>query len=219
MVCEKKSEHVVLLHGIGRGSSVMKKLSSHLLLHGFCPHNIDYPSRTARVEILAQNIYQQIQPLLENSETKVHFVGHSLGGIIIRYILQHFEVPNRGRIVMLAPPNQGSEVAEFLKKYSFYRNAFGPAGQQLGTKDNQLLQSLNPPDYEVGIIAGDRSVDFLFSWFLLSSPNDGKVTVESTKLEGMTDHIVLHAPHPFVPNFKIVIHQARHFLTEGKFKK
>lgn len=214
-----KSEHVILLHGLGRGAHVMRKLNSYLMLQGYQSHNIDYPSRSAKIETLAEGIYKQIQPLLTQKENPVHFIGHSLGGILIRYILQTFEVNNLGRVVMIAPPNHGSEVAEYMKKFSFYRRTFGPAGLQLGTKQNAFLQSLHDPNYEVGVIAGDRSIDLLFSWLLLPGPNDGKVTIESTKLRGMCDHITVHAPHPFIPSFQSAIDQAHHFIKHGRFSK
>ncbi len=222
-VCDSKSghnrdDHVVLLHGLGRGPGVMNKLKNYLAMQGFRSHNIAYPSTSASIIDLAQVVLDEIKPFIDDGERKVHFVGHSLGGIIVRYILQQNTVANMGRMVMLAPPNKGSEVADFFSRFSFYRKLFGPAGEELGVKHQGVLKTLVDPDYEVGIIAGNRSIDWLFSLFLLPNPNDGKVSVESTRLNGMKDHIIINATHPFMPGNLKVMYQTACFIKQGVFE-
>lgn len=220
MGCLPNRDHVVLLHGLGRGPKIMDKMATYLDAHGFCPHNLDYPSTKEPIEKLTERILNQIMPLRIDKAQKIHFVGHSLGAIIIRYLLQNNVVENLGRVVLIAPPHHGSEVVDFMSKFSLYRAIYGPAGLQLGTKNNDLLQSLDSStDYDIGIIAGDRSIDKLFSWFILTGQDDGKVTVESTKLEEMTDHIVVHAAHPFLPQKAQVIQQTTYFLANGFFQE
>src|SRR3990167_2225806 len=219
MGCMPDRDHVVLLHGLGRNKKIMIKMEAYLAAHGFCPHNIEYPSTKKPIEELAPMIKNQLAALKIDKMNRVHFVGHSLGAIMIRYILQHDPFENLGRVVLIAPPNHGSELVDVLRKFGFYRRIYGPAGMQLGTKDNALLQSLNPiEDYEVGIIAGDRSIDWLFSWFIFRGPDDGKVTVARTKLEAMTDHIVVHIAHPFLPRRLEVIRQTTYFIANGCFQ-
>ena len=219
MVDERLTEQVILLHGIGKSSKIMRKMHDHLLIHGYKPHNINYPSTKKPVEELAEYIYQRVKQLIRANDCKLHFIGHSMGAIILRFMLQKYPLKNLGRVVMLAPPNKGSEVVDFFLKFAFFRKWFGPAAQQLTTSNNKLLEQLTEPKYEVGIIAGDYSVDKLYSWLLLDKPNDGKVTVESTKLNGSKDHIVLHASHPFIPKNKSVMQQTTYFIANGCFER
>lgn len=215
------SDHVILLHGLGRNKKIMSKLEDYLLLHGFWTHNIEYPSKKYNVDKLASLVLEQIYPLLLEKNHKVHFVGHSLGAILVRTILQRKKIENLGKVVLLAPPNHGSEIINFFRKFSFYKILYGPASLELST-DSELLKSLNSisgVDYEVGVIAGDYSLDFLFSWFLLPGLDDGKVTVASTKLDFMTDHIIVHASHAFIPRNPCAMRQVVYFLRRGLFKK
>lgn len=214
-------DHVVLLHGLSRTSDIMKKMADYLRIHGYFVHNLAYPSTTDSIENLAENLYRKIRALAENPKFTLHFVGHSLGGILIRRILQQHTIANLGRVVMIAAPNHGTEVADFLQRFAFYRKAYGPAGCQLGARDNPLLASLPAATYPCGVISGNKSIllDKPFCWFLLPGDNDGKVTVESTKLEGMTDHIVLNASHPHLPNYPETMRQTAFFLSQECFEK
>lgn len=215
-------DHVVLLHGLGRSSDIMEKMGQYLRTHGYFPHNIGYPSTEQTIETLAEMVYQKIRSLTAQSRYTLHFVGHSMGAIIIRRLLQQHKVNNLGRVVMLGPPNQGSHVAQFLKRFDFYRKMYGKSGCQLGTEDNLFLKSLPPVTYPCGIIAGDKSqlADKLFAWFLMKGmDNDGKVAVESTELEGMTDHIVVPVTHPSLPKNAEIMRQTAFFLAHGYFEK
>ncbi len=206
---------VVLLHGIGRTYRSMRQLEKALSQVGYHVINIDYPSRKKNISGLVLDVYQQLQKYVNQPGNTVHFVTHSMGGLVLRGLLSQYELNNVGRIVMLAPPNQGSEVADFLKTNVLYKLFYGPAGQELTT----LAAKTHPipkKNFEFGIIAGDRCLDPI-SYFLLPGKHDGKVTIESTKLQGMTDHIVLAANHTSIMSNKKVIHQVITFLTQGKF--
>lgn len=214
-------DHVVLLHGLSRSSDIMKKMEEYLRIHGYFIHNLSYPSTAHRIEDLAENLYRKIHVLAKNPKFTLHFVGHSLGGILIRCILQQHSIANLGRVVMIGVPNHGTEVADFLQRFAFYRKAYGPAGCQLGVRDNALLASLPAATYPCGVISGSKStlLDKPFCWFLLPADNDGKVTVESTRLEGMTDHIVINASHPHLPKYPETMRQTAFFLSQGHFEK
>ncbi len=151
------------------------------------------------------------------SVEQIHFVTHSLGGILVRYYLAHHELPNIGRVVMLSPPNQGSEVVDKLRNVPGFRLLNGPAGEQLGTDRESLPLQLPGVDFEVGVITGDRTINFINS-LLIPGKDDGKVSVERAKLDGMSDFLVTHHTHPFIMRAKDVIRQTLFFLEHGRFK-
>jgi pimeloyl-ACP methyl ester carboxylesterase len=212
-------ECVVLLHGLARSASSMKALEARLISEGYQVSNIDYPSRNHTVEILAALVVRQgIQQCTEKSASKINFITHSLGGILVRVYLKSNKRDDIGRVVMLGPPNQGSEVVDNLKDTPGFELLNGPAGMELGTSSADIPKSLGPVEFELGVIAGTQSINLILSTFL-PGPNDGKVSVESTRVEGMTDFIALPTTHPFMMKNKTVMDQAIYFLKHGKFDK
>ena len=147
----------------------------------------------------------------------VHFVTHSMGGIILRHYLQDNALPNLGRVVMLAPPSRGSEVTDKLGNIFLYKWLNGPAGNQLGTGTNSLPLRLEPPGFELGIIAGDRSINPILS-MLIPGPDDGKVALARVKPSTYTDYLQLHVTHACMMWNREVILQTRYFLAHGTFK-
>lgn len=210
-------EHVILLHGLGRTSASMVKMERALKGAGYVVWNVDYPSRTAAIERLSEDA---IAPCLARCHAqraeKIHFVTHSLGGMLVRSYFSRHPEPSLGRVVMLGPPNQGSEVVDKLRDWSFFQRINGPAGQELGTAADSTPNQLGPPGFPVGIIAGSRSINWINS-LLIPGPDDGKVSVENTKLTGMTDHLILSAAHPFLMKDKRAIAQTVAFLRHGHF--
>ena len=214
---DARCDGVVLLHGIGVGSWSLKRLDRALQRRGFATLNLDYPSRKKPLEALAEDIHGPITTFAEQCDGAIHFVAHSMGGLLARvYIARHRPV-RLGRVVMLGTPNGGSEVADLLKDLSIYRAVFGPAGLQLSTAPGPVLVTLPPPDYAVGIIAGCRTIAPIASTFVLPRPNDGRVSVESSKLADMADHIVVKASHTGLPRHTVAIEQTIAFLREGRF--
>lgn len=207
---------VILLHGISRTSRVMLKMADALTADGYSVLNIHYPSTSMSIEALAEWVYEKIKPYCD-IDKPIHFVGHSMGAIIARLIIRDHRPENLGRAVMIAPPNKGSIVADFMQRFRFYEKWFGPAGQQIGTNHKGVHHQLPPADFECAVIAGDRTTDPWFSWFLHKDSNDGKVSVENTKLAGMKLHIVVHATHASLPKNKEVIQLVREFLSHGVF--
>jgi pimeloyl-ACP methyl ester carboxylesterase len=209
---------VVLLHGISRSSRSFRRMQTAAEVAGFVTLNIDYASRRQALERLAEDIHPAIQRFADATDGSIHFVGHSMGGLLARVYLTKYRPKRLGRVVMLGTPNGGSEIADRLKDFLPYRAWFGPAGQQLGTQRDATLAMLPPVDYPVGIVAGNRSVYPISSVFL-PKPHDGRVSVENTKLEGMADHIVIGASHPWLPRNALAIGQTIAFLRDGRFKR
>lgn len=208
---------VVLLHGMGRSSLSMKRIEWALVNRGYRVVNVGYPSTSYAVEHLAR---AYLAPPLRELDLppggRVHFVTHSFGGIVLRQQLATEPMQNLGRVVMLGPPNRGSEIADLLKRRRFLRLFTGPSGPQLGTSSNDLPRRLGPAGFECGVIAGDRSLNPFFSR-RLPRPHDGKVSVESSRLEGMSDFLVVHCSHTFLPWRKDVIRQVIAYLETGRF--
>tara|TARA_R110000764_G_scaffold136144_4_gene224051 strand:+ start:1069 stop:1695 length:627 start_codon:yes stop_codon:yes gene_type:complete len=177
--------------------------------------NLNYPSRHHDVDQLAD---LAVTPAIEAcpADSKLHFVSHSLGGIVLRHYLQQNALPRLGHVVMLGPPNQGSEIVDTLREVPGFAWLNGPAGLQLGTTEQDLPSQLEQPDFSLGIIAGTQSINLLLST-LLPNPDDGKVSVQSTKVTGMSDHISLPVTHPLMMRDDQVITQTLHFLRYGHF--
>lgn len=214
-----QKECVALLHGLGRTHASMSNIADALDTAGYQTINIGYPSRKYPIEQLAfQVIPRIIQQCTKNQCTQLHFVTHSMGGIILRYYLSRHTIDFLGRVVMIGPPNQGSEIADAMRKSRLFRWYNGPAGQQLCTGANGITSTLGPVDYPVGIIAGNVHSFFDVHWSrIIPGPDDGKVSVESAKVEGMSDFLVVPYAHTFIMNQKEVMAQTIQFLRHGHF--
>lgn len=210
-------ESIVLLHGLGRTSLSMKRLEWHFRGQGYRVINRTYPSHRKMIEPLADEWLESLlASKISTSDSKVHFVTHSLGGIVLRQYLCNHHLPNLGRVVMLAPPNQGSELADFLSRYGFFRWLIGPSFAQLGTAETCLPQQLKAVDFPLGVIAGDQSSNPIFSKFI-PGLNDGKVAVERTRARGMSDFLVQHQSHTWLMWRQSTLDQISHFLIHGRF--
>lgn len=207
---------VVLLHGLLRSSAAMEPLAKAFEARDYKVVNIDYPSRSETIEKLAPAAVNA--GLAEcGQESPIHFVGHSLGGILVRYYLAEHTIDHLGRVVMLAPPNQGSEVIDNLGGFPGFYKINGPAAAQLGTDEASVPLRLGAVDFETGVIAGSRTINPVLSQYL-PNPDDGKVSVESARVEGMADFLVVPHSHPFIMRRATVIRQTIHFIENGKFQ-
>jgi pimeloyl-ACP methyl ester carboxylesterase len=213
-----RPEGVVLLHGIGRTHRWLKKLERALQQAGFATLNLDYASRKKPLDCLAADIDGPMRLFAAETCGSLHLVGHSMGGLLARVYIAKYRPARLGRVVMLGTPNGGSEIADRLHDLALYRTYYGPAGQQLTTRLDPALSSLPPPDYDVGIIAGNRSIAPVASLFRMPKPNDTMVSVASTGLDGMTDHVVVRASHAGLPYHAEAVAQTIAFLREGRFK-
>jgi len=210
---------VILLHGLARTAKSMNKMQRALSEEGFETANVAYPSRRYTIEELAEMaVGDGLKVCRSNGSTgRVHFVTHSLGGILVRQYLSTREIEELGRVVMLAPPNQGSVAADKLGKIPGYGWLNGPAGRQLGKGEDSVPLKLGPADFELGVIAGSRSIDPITS-AVLENPDDGKVSVADTKLEGMDDFIVVKHSHAFMMRMRRPIELTIRFLNSGSFE-
>lgn len=210
-------EVVVLLHGLARSSWSMASLEKHLKREGYTVVNVDYPSTSHPVEYLADTVLHDVVSTCCKAGT-VHFVTHSMGGILVRKYLRDHPLANLGRVVMLSPPNQGSELVDVFRSHQLFDAVNGPAGRQLGTDSLSMPLQLGPVAFEVGILTGDKSHNPLFS-SLIPGPDDGKVSVARARVEGMTDFLVVPFTHTFIMNQPEIKHQVVHFLTYGQFDR
>lgn len=208
-------ETIIMLHGLARTATSLLILEKRLEAEGFGIVNETYPSREETLPGLIETV---IPPLLAQCQEaeRVHFVTHSMGGIILRGYLADHSVHNLGRIVMLAPPNKGSELVDRMKGLPGFERLNGPAGMQLGADMESVPNTIQDVEAEIGIIAGDLALNPIYD-ALIEGPNDGKVAVEATKLDVMTDHIVLPVSHTFMMNSIEVARQTTLFLREGRF--
>ena len=211
------SECVILLHGLARSERAMDKMADTLEESGYLVANIAYPSREHPIPVLAVMALEEgTAQCRASGSNRIHLVTHSLGGILVRQYLKDHEIPELGRVVMLAPPNQGSEVVDRLDELPVLEWIMGPAVLELGTGDGDLPNELGPVDFDLGIIAGSRSIDPFSSQFL-PNPDDGKVSVDNTRVEGMCAMLVLPVSHALMMRNDDVIGQVGDYLKTGSF--
>jgi pimeloyl-ACP methyl ester carboxylesterase len=210
-----ESDSVVLLHGLWRSDRSMCALEARLARAGFRVHNLRYPSTAESPEGLVANLDRQITECCARAP-RLHFVTHSLGGILARAYLAEHPLPNLGRVVMLAPPNRGSKLADVARESEALRAVLGPTGALLGTGPASLPNRLPPPSFVFGVIAGTRSANPV-SALVLAGENDGTVSVESTKLPGMADFVTVPSTHTLIVRSELAAAHTIEFLRRGHF--
>ena len=213
---------IVLLHGIGHSRWNMYAAERAMRRAGFSVLNLTYPSRRQNIDALTKFVHERLtQKNAWGSEGRVHFLTHSMGGLVARAYLEKYkaDIPQSklGRVVMIAPPLQGSEVADFLQNFPPYKWVFGPAGQELTTAARAAEQAM--PYYDLGIIAGSKKWPYVIAKFIIPGAHDGRVAVANTRLEGMKDHFIAPATHSFI-SWKPSTHaQAVYFILNGTFRR
>jgi pimeloyl-ACP methyl ester carboxylesterase len=210
-------ECVVLLHGLWRTENSMNRMEASLAEAGYRVVNVEYDSTSKSIEALAQEAVPEGLEGCGDAE-RIHFVTHSMGGILVRQYLEENDVAQLGRVVMLGPPNQGSEVIDSYADLPGFEWFSGPAGLQLGTGEASVPRALGSVHFELGVIAGTRSINPILSQSL-PGPDDGKVSVDATRVEGMDDHLEMPVTHVFMMRDKEVIVQVRNYLANGHFRR
>ncbi|HMO04814.1 MAG TPA: alpha/beta fold hydrolase [Kiritimatiellia bacterium] len=214
---ESAPEGVILLHGLARTTRCMEPMAEALRAAGFIVVNQGYPSRSTSISNLTAYLDRALDDPALATCPRIHLVTHSMGGILVRLRLTQGIPPRLGRHVMLGPPNQGSEVVDKIGDWAPFRWINGPAGQELGTGPTGPA-SLGPARLETGIIAGRWTINGGNS-LMIPGPDDGKVSVERTKLDGMKDHVVLRSSHPFLMKNREAIALTIRFLQTGSFSE
>lgn len=214
---EMRPEGVILLHGLGRNRASMAKMASALRRAGFIVLNVQYPSRRATVAVLSEaTLGRALNDQTFSQCGRIHCVAHSLGGILLRCYFARHQDPRLGRVVMLGTPNQGSELVDILSSWRLLQWLIGPAGAELGTGDEAIANRIGPVEFELGVIAGDRSINWINS-LLIPGRDDGTVSVARTRVAGMKEHLVVHACHPLMMRNDEVIARTLSFLQSGSF--
>lgn len=212
-------EDVIIIHGLAMSPIWMIMAEKRLRKAGYRVHNFGYPSMKKTVEEL---VADHLDPFIKNLPadlTKLHFLVHSMGGILTRHYLKNYDCPHLGRVVMLGTPNHGSEVVDYMKDWWLFKKIMGPAAQQLTTDESSLPNSLGPVAFECGVIAGTCHWQHFATGPFMPKPSDGLVSLASTMVEGMKDHLSMHIEHSFMASHKKVALQAMHFYEHGTFHR
>lgn len=214
---EESRECVVLLHGLNRSWRAMKPMAESLQLAGYSTANVDYPSQSGPIEEIApMAVGLGLEECRASGAETIHFVTHSLGGILLRYEHKRSPIEDLGRVVMLGPPNQGSELIDKTIDWPGFDSVNGAAGRQLGTGDDSMPMQLGPVDFELGVIAGTGTINILAS-AMLPDIDDGKVTVARTKVAGMDDFLIVGNSHRYITRSAVVVRNTESFLRTGRF--
>lgn len=208
---------VFVLHGLARRASSMDDLCGALAHAGFHAENVAYPSTEGTFDEMVSALATAVA---ERSQTcgEIHFVGYSLGALVVRGYLARSTPPHLGRVVLLAPPNHGSEIVDEIGWSWTFRALMGRTASRLGTGADSLARSLPPPSFPVGVIAGDRWINVL-GWLFIPGVHDGTVSVASARLDGMTDFLLVHRTHTFLMDAPEVAAATIAFLRSGRFEE
>ncbi len=213
----ESNECVVLLHGLNRSWRAMRPMAEFLQEAGFSTANVDYPSQAGPVEEIApMAVGTGLRECRATGADRIHFVTHSIGGILLRYEQEQTPISDLGRVVMLGPPNQGSEVIDITQNWPGVATFGGEAGLQLGTGADSIPSKLGPVDFELGVIAGTGTINIWMS-AMLPDEDDGKVTVAATQVDGMDDFLVVGNSHHYITGSDVVFRNTESFLKTGRF--
>jgi triacylglycerol lipase len=210
-------EFIIVVHGLRGNSRVFAKMEKTLLVDGFSVCRVDYPSTRDSLAVMSETVISEAVRRCEQAGAKkLHFVAHSMGAILVRHYLQNHDVLDSGRVVFLSPPNHGTALVDKFRWSWFFRKINGPGGMQLGSAPDAFIQSLHAPDYEVGVIMSTKSINPFASAFI-PGKDDGRVPIESAKIEGMKDFALVACNHHVIMKKEKTIRFVGLFLQNGTF--
>jgi pimeloyl-ACP methyl ester carboxylesterase len=217
MVMSGSRGTVVLLHGFGGLPIMYRPLARMLRRVGFDARELGYDSWGLSLEAICDRLLPRLARI--PNDDPIHFVAHSMGGLVARALIHEQRPARLGHVVMLGTPNAGSEIADFLMQWPVLKPILGKAAPALITRrQSATAELIGTIDYSVGIIAGDKPMMAGAIAHLIPGPNDGKVSVASTRLPEAADHIVLPLSHGMLPYHPLAQRQVRHFMLHGRFE-
>ena len=213
----RTGETVVIIHGLARSGYAMRSLTGRIEEAGYNTFVVDYASLGKSMDEVVMDVTEQINDCCHGA-VRVHFVGHSLGGLLTR---AYFTRPQSerlrqklGQVIMIGTPNQGSAIVDHYED-RWWMKKFGDTTLSLGTTPEDFPRKLPPPDFRPGVIAGTNG------WFLsnkiFGEKNDGLVAVSSTHLPEMADYVEIDVGHSMMRFNKEVAEQTLYFLEHGQF--
>ncbi len=214
---QPKPDYLILLHGLARSERSMLIMEFHLRKYNYRIFNINYPGRTLPIDEIAAGLADSVARYCPDTTRTINFITHSMGGIVLRYYLAQHQLPNLGRVVMISPPNKGSQLVDRMGDWWIFKKLMGPPGEELGTDSLSVPMHLPPVNYPVGIIMGDHSLGPLFSK-VLPGPDDGLVSVADAKVAGMDDFLLVPRNHFTIKYSARVAAEAVYFLKNGVFE-
>lgn len=213
--CDAK-EQVILVHGYGRSARAMNSMKRRFMAEGYLVHTMNYSSLTQSIEGIEDEVNQGIDQVLQAYPYRTHFVGHSLGGLLVRAYLGKRKPDRLGRVVLLGSPNQGTPAVDHLAR-KWWFGLIGSAAQSLSSSGSVFLSSLPQPTYPLGVIAGLSQRSFIRG-AVFTGKHDGLVPLESTKVKGMQDFCVVRVNHTALRYHQPVFNHTVHFLKHGSFE-
>jgi pimeloyl-ACP methyl ester carboxylesterase len=209
------SEITILVHGFNKDHSDMLFIQKNLLLNGYNTFTANLPTTFSSLYKCQTILFLQIEKLIKTHET-VHYVAHSMGGLIVRYLINSIDQKNIGKCVFIATPHEGSKLAVLANKIPFYSYFFKPIKSLLPRAGYKPFP--NTKNFKVGIIAGNRNKGFL-GRMLLTENSDGRVEVFSVKSSDSDEFIVLPYSHADIHHEIETFNSLLTFLKIGSFKK
>ncbi len=200
------------------GKWIMRPAERALAAAGYPVLNLSYPSLKQPLDELVAGLAEQIAPFAARHAGPVHFVGHSLGGLIIRRMMVTHRPTNLGRVVTVGTPHHGSALSNFTRRIGLERALLGQMGDLLCVgRPAEVEALLGKVDYPLGSIAGNRPGWQAVFGFCFTETHDGKVTISSSKVAGMTGHIIVPFGHDQMVSKAEVHRQIIAFLREASF--
>lgn len=197
-------DYVIVLHGYLRSYKSMQKICQFLDKKNFIVFNCDYRSTKYSIDIIANELLKKfITRFCTKKYKTIHFIGHSMGAVIIRKFLQDNPMLNLGKVVMISPPNHGSYIADILTKIPFSDYVFGPSLKQLSTTKNSFVNRLPNIKCDCGIITAQ------YDWV---------VSQNSTMLVGADDYTEISATHYGILSNKRLPGLIYNFLSSSCFE-